>query len=201
MTLIIIDPESDLRQRLSALLSAHFGIETVAVASTAEAVGAANGHDVRAVLMGPGVPAADAFELAKTLLDDRPDIGVVLTAADVTTELLRSALRCGCSDVVVYNESDPAELMAALDEALEVVALAAEMLHLDGDLILDRRDADRQEAPEAESIALLLGEGRVLVQKRVLQEFDARDRRGKVGRPLASFVRSDHGSHLRPWFS
>ncbi len=51
------------------------------------------------------------------------------------------------------------------DVALEVVGLAPDVLQLEGDLLVDRRHARRQQAVEAEGIPLAGGEGRALVEQ------------------------------------
>ncbi|HET6713463.1 MAG TPA: hypothetical protein VFI59_07120 [Actinomycetota bacterium] len=63
------------------------------------------------------------------------------------------------------------------DEALEVVGLAPQVLHLERDLLLDRRDADGKQSAKPEAISLFLGERGVLVQQGVFEQLHAdRDR-------------------------
>ncbi len=59
------------------------------------------------------------------------------------------------------------------DVALEVVALPAQVLQLQGDLLLDRGDPLGEQPAQAEPVTLLLGEGRVLVQQRARQQLGA----------------------------
>ena len=47
------------------------------------------------------------------------------------------------------------------------------MLELEGHLLLDGRDAGRQQAAQPEEVALLLGEGPVLVQEGLLEQVGA----------------------------
>ena len=53
------------------------------------------------------------------------------------------------------------------DVPLEVVGLAADVLELEPDLLVDRRHAWRQQAVQAEGVALAVGECRALVQQRI----------------------------------
>ena len=57
------------------------------------------------------------------------------------------------------------------DVALEVVRLAADVLELEGDLLLDGRDARRHEPAQAERVALVVGEGGALVEQRLGDQF------------------------------
>jgi len=51
------------------------------------------------------------------------------------------------------------------DVLLQVIRLAAHVLELQGDLLIDCRDARRQQAAQRERVTLLLREGRVLVEQ------------------------------------
>ena len=59
------------------------------------------------------------------------------------------------------------------DVALEVVALAPQVFHLERNLLLDRRDLRREQAAEPELLTLPLVEGNTLVQQRVREQVDA----------------------------
>ena len=52
------------------------------------------------------------------------------------------------------------------DVLLEIVTLAAEMLQLEGDLLLDCHGSPRQQAAKSECRSLVLGESSVLVDRR-----------------------------------
>ncbi len=74
------------------------------------------------------------------------------------------------------------------DEPFEVVVLAAQVLHLEVHLLLEGRDAGGEQPAQFEAVALVLGEGGVLVQQRLLEQLDARE--PDVGRL------DDHGALL-----
>src|SRR5581483_5183259 len=59
------------------------------------------------------------------------------------------------------------------DVLLERLALSADLLELDLHLLLDRPDPPGKQTPKLEQVALHLGERRVLVQQRVLEELHA----------------------------
>ena len=83
------------------------------------------------------------------------------------------------------------------DVLLEVVVLAPEVLDLEVDLLLDRQDAIRQQAAEAEDVALLRREGEVLGEETAGQERRARDvdrRRQARGDPIEG---RRQGAHRR----
>ncbi len=60
--------------------------------------------------------------------------------------------------------------------ALERVVLAAEVLELELDLLVDRQDAVREQAAQPERVALGLAEGEVLGQEPAAEERRARQR-------------------------
>ncbi len=62
------------------------------------------------------------------------------------------------------------------DVALEVVALATDVLQLEADLLFDRGDAGREQAAQAEDVTLAVVETRVLVQQGSLEELGAAER-------------------------
>ena len=85
-------------------------------------------------------------------VDDRHELLEVLRQQPVEERLV-AILERGKADVV-----------------LQLVALAADVLELERDLLLDGRDARRQEPAQAERVALGLGEGGVLVEQPVADQ-------------------------------
>jgi pilus assembly protein CpaE len=84
--------------------------------------------DLRVIVLGPGVPRAEAFAIARSVSDTRPAAATLLVSNDSSAELLRQALRSGLTDVVAMPGGDLAELQAAFDAALE----RASRLHAPG---------------------------------------------------------------------
>ena len=83
------------------------------------------------------------------------------------------------------------------DVLLEVVLLVADMLKLQGNLLLDLHHSGRQQAAEAERVPFVVRERRVLVEDRVGQQCHApqRDRRrtGPASQGVQHRVRQDVG--------
>jgi pilus assembly protein CpaE len=73
-----------------------------ALADLAETVGHMN-PDV--VLFGPSIDHTEALAATKALVDERSSVAFVLVAAEVSTELLRQAMRSGLSDVVSAHDT------------------------------------------------------------------------------------------------
>ncbi len=83
------------------------------------------------------------------------------------------------------------------DVALERVVLAAEVLELEVDLLLDRQDAVGQQAAQPERVALVVAEGEVLGQQPAAEERrpGQRDRRRPAGGDVVE--RGGQGTHPR----
>lgn len=76
-------------------------------------------HEVDAVVFGPGIDVDSALALARDLISRRSELPVVLVTRVASTELMRSALRAGLSDVVSLQEQGPADVVAAVRDALD----------------------------------------------------------------------------------
>ena len=78
------------------------------------------------------------------------------------------------------------------DETLEVVGLAACVLELERDLLLDRHHPGGQQPPEGERVAFLVGEGHALVEQGLADEVPTAtaDRRIASGRLESGTVRT-----------
>ena len=84
---------------------------------------------------------------------------------------------------MVGQDPEEERLVAVLqrhepDVPLEGIRLAADVLELEGDLLLDPQDLRREEAAQAERIPLLEREGGVLVEDLVAQQLHAPQRYG-----------------------
>ena len=83
------------------------------------------------------------------------------------------------------------------DEALEIVGLAAHVLELERDLLLDRGDAGGQQTAKGERVALLVGEGRALVEQRLADEVATATADGEAA--SWRLERRSTGSSCPPW--
>lgn len=90
----ILDDLSDLRQHLSAQPNEY------------------------AVVLGPSVDLAAAFELASQMRVSRPALGVIVVRRRVDSSILADALRAGVRDVI--NEDDLAGLATAANDAYKL---------------------------------------------------------------------------------
>ncbi len=122
----------------------------------------------------------DAFDIG------RRDPQAAWSTHDVAEGLTRSTDRGRVDDrheLLEVLEDDPIEqcLVAILqrrqaDVALEVVALAADVLELEADLLLDLRRPRREQAAQTEDITFAVVEPRVLVQQGSLEKVGAPER-------------------------
>jgi pilus assembly protein CpaE len=115
--LIVIEPVGEAAERLAAPLVERTGVSWRPVASV-DMPSILEDQDLRAIVIGPGVPQASALDFARGVSEIRPDVGTLLVATAVGTELLRLALRNGLSDVVATPAGDPSELQAAFEAVL-----------------------------------------------------------------------------------
>jgi pilus assembly protein CpaE len=116
--LIVVDPDERLAKHLGDSMQAHCALTWTQEKDVAGAASAEDA-DVRVILIGPGVPQAEAFEFAQNVCRERPDISTVLVRYEVDTELLRTALRIGLADVVAVPNGQLAEVQVAVEAALE----------------------------------------------------------------------------------
>jgi pilus assembly protein CpaE len=116
--LIVVDPDERLAKHLGDSMQAHCALTWTQEKDVAAAASAEDA-DVRVILIGPGVPQAEAFEFAQNVCRERPDISTVLVRYEVDTELLRTALRIGLADVVAVPNGQLAEVQIAVEAALE----------------------------------------------------------------------------------
>ncbi|RJQ56015.1 MAG: hypothetical protein C4521_01475 [Actinobacteria bacterium] len=91
------------------------------------------------VLLGPSVPPAEGFDLARQLGAEYPGISTILVADETSTELLRGALRAGVNDVVSCGDSQE-NVEAAVLEAYD---LAEAYLRQHGTLFAYADDKDQ----------------------------------------------------------
>ena len=108
-TLIVVEADPSIRSRLAMQL----GESAVAVADL-DGVEAQYGHGSLLVVFGPSCAAAPGMGGAEQLLARRPDVGSILIASDLTTDLFQRAIRIGVRDVLAAPV-DTAQLIEAVN--------------------------------------------------------------------------------------
>ncbi len=120
MAVIVVEADDG---RAAWLVHALSGLADRAIRTTspdeAMAAFAAEGQEVVAAVVGPGLSDQDALDLAGRLQQAAPEVSVVLVRRRDSGELLRAALRVGVNDVLPA-ETDATALRAAVARTLEV---------------------------------------------------------------------------------
>jgi pilus assembly protein CpaE len=120
MAVIIVEP---VEAGAAWLAHAVAGLDqrVLRTASPDEAMGAlaTEGQEVRAALVGSGLPDDDALDLAGRLQQAAPEVAVVLLRQRESGPMLRAALRAGVRDVLAAS-SDAETVRAATARAIEL---------------------------------------------------------------------------------
>jgi pilus assembly protein CpaE len=131
--IVIVDGDQAVRSRLAMQL----GESAVAVGSIDQLEQRLNGNPVVAVL-GPSASSPAGVAEAEHLVARHPEVGAVLIAAELTTELFRQALRAGIKDVLAAPV-DTAGLVESVRRVADGVAASRRIepgpaVEPDGDL-------------------------------------------------------------------
>lgn len=94
--LLVVDQDDDFLAKAKELFDGRLPTAR-SVDSASQAVGSG---DVRMVLLGPSYTDGAALEDVRTLHNEDPSLVVMLVAEEVTSDLLRQAMRSGISDVI-----------------------------------------------------------------------------------------------------
>ena len=78
-----------------------------------------NNNQVDVLIFGPSLSGKDAISLGESVSAAHPDIAIIFMSTEVTTELLRDALRAGAKDVLPASSMTGRELFQALKKAYE----------------------------------------------------------------------------------
>lgn len=116
---IVWDNENQFAQRLSDALQGEKNIEVTAVVSAATADTAISERSAAILLIGPDEPVKNALAFAERLERARLNVGSILATRQISTELLRNALRAGFRDVV--SADDSGDIVAAIKRAYEFI--------------------------------------------------------------------------------
>jgi pilus assembly protein CpaE len=116
--IVICEPSEEMR---TLLLDKATGNGELVPATSLEQANSASERaapEGRVVVIGPGIPRADALLFAGTVERERPGVATLITAQTLEADLLREALRSGVADVLTLAASDD-EWTDALKFALE----------------------------------------------------------------------------------
>lgn len=114
----VVAVEPDLESRISRQFGRRAEVRSLDRLGEFDAVGSG---EPTVVVLGPSFSDQRALDEALAVVNGYPTIGVVLVARELSTQLLQRAMRAGVSDVVTYD-SDPADLEAAIERAVEHLA-------------------------------------------------------------------------------
>jgi pilus assembly protein CpaE len=113
---VIVDADQAVRSRLAMQL----GELAIAVSTVDQLRERLNGSPVVAIL-GPSAASPTGLAEAERLVAEHPEVGAILVAAELTTELFRQALRAGIKDVLAAPV-DTAGLIESVRRVSESVA-------------------------------------------------------------------------------
>src|SRR4051812_38804801 len=134
--LAVVEVDQSTRNRLSMQLG-----DQVAGYSTVEVFADEIGPDPVVVVLGPSCAGAPGLMGAEELLRQRPDVGAILIAEELTTDVFQRAIRSGVRDVLAAPV-DTAQLGEAVRRVEEAIgahrAPAAIEPQFDGDGALGR---------------------------------------------------------------
>jgi pilus assembly protein CpaE len=114
----VVDTDQAVRSRLAMQLG-DFAVPVASIELLRERL---TGIPLVAVL-GPSCSSPDGLAAAEKLIGDRPEIGAILIAPELSTELFRQALRAGIRDVLPAPV-DTSQLADAVRRVVETLAAA-----------------------------------------------------------------------------
>jgi len=114
----VVDADQAIRSRLAMQLG-DFAVPVASIDALRERL---TGVPLVAVL-GPSCAGSDGLEAAEKLVSDRPEVGAILIAPELSTDLFRQALRAGIRDVLPAPV-DTTQLSEAVRRVVETLAVA-----------------------------------------------------------------------------
>jgi pilus assembly protein CpaE len=116
--LAVVEVDQSTRNRLSMQLG-----DQVAGYSTVEAFADEIGPDPVVVVLGPSCAGAPGLMGAEELLRQRPDIGAILVAEELTTDVFQRAIRSGVRDVLAapVDTSQLGEAVRRIEDSVGAV--------------------------------------------------------------------------------
>ena len=124
----VVDADQAVRSRLAMQLG-DFAVPVASIEALRERL---TGIPLVAVL-GPSCAAAEGIIAAEKLIADRPEVGAILIAPELSTELFRQALRAGIRDVLPapVDTTQLADAVRRVVETLSTTRAPAVQSHVD----------------------------------------------------------------------
>ena len=119
MNLVVIDPDAMVRDRIAGLL----GGDVAGFGTIDELVPYLNGEPV-ALVLGPSCAVDGALTSIDRVLHAHRELGAILVAEELTTNLLQQALRSGVKDVLA-SPAEPAQLQEAITRVVASLSSTA----------------------------------------------------------------------------
>ncbi len=138
---LAVDDERFFREAIRDALQQE-GIDCEACANAREALRLAAEPRIGAVVLDLGLPGSDGLEVLRQLRRERPELKIIVLAAQAEQRDVLPALRLGASDYLAKPLHDE-ELLLAVQRALSAHALESELLRLRARLsLLEQRAAE-----------------------------------------------------------
>ncbi|MFA9438418.1 response regulator [Uliginosibacterium sp. sgz301328] len=172
---LLVDDHTLFRSGVKLLLSRQAGIDVVGEAGDgAEAVKLARALRPDVVLLDLNMPGLSGVEALRLMLQDRPELAVLMLTVSEDAEDLATALRAGARGYLLKN-IDADYLLGAIHRAREGEAVVAEAMmgkllqqFRAGDTPAPAREDDKLTAREREILGYLaLGESNKVIARRL----------------------------------
>ncbi len=123
---LVVDDEMSVRMVLETLLQEEIGFDVTLAESLTEgqALFAAGEFDL--VLTDKNLPDGSGLELAEQVIDERPDVGVVIMSAFANLESAVDAIRMGVSDYLVKPFEKIGDISDRLERVVRTILLQRE---------------------------------------------------------------------------
>jgi pilus assembly protein CpaE len=96
----VVEPDPALRQRLGLRIGGATGAFDSVPALVTRIAGAGGQGRLGVAILGPGLADSEGVTRARSLVDARPELGVILIAEELSTQFLQLALRAGVRDAL-----------------------------------------------------------------------------------------------------
>lgn len=112
--IVVTDPDARFAKRVARTVTAR--VVHASAAKELDRLIDGGADAVEVVILGPGIDAAEALDVASRMQVSAPEVSMVLVADALSTELLQSALRVGVRDILPVESTDE-QLAGTLERA------------------------------------------------------------------------------------